>query len=175
MSRIAPAAAVGSRLAAPRVCGASPGSRAARFGCAAIANAVLALAGCGGKHGDTTPSEPTGGDATAAPSSTPSSEQMVSPDTMDEINRSLSRKRQSMSRCLALAIDNKELPRAAKGKVTVELVIAPSGKADDVKIVRATVESRMLNECVIGRVKEIQFPELPKPYQTSYTYGFEAM
>jgi hypothetical protein len=175
MSRIAPAAAVGSRVGAPRACRPSRSSRSSRFGCAAIANAVLALAGCGGKHGDTTPSEATSGEATPAPSAAASSEQMVSPDTMDEINRSLSRKRQSMSRCLALAIDNKELPRAAKGKITVELVIAPSGKADDVKIVRATVESRMLNECVIGRVKEIQFPELLKPYQTSYTYGFEAM
>jgi outer membrane biosynthesis protein TonB len=79
-----------------------------------------------------------------------------------------------MSRCLALAVDNKELPRNAKGKVTVELVIAPGGKASDVRIARATIASRSLDDCLIGRVKEIQFPDVPRAFPTSYTYGFEA-
>jgi hypothetical protein len=33
----------------------------------------------------------------------------------------------------------------------------------------------MLDSCVIGKVKEIIFPEVPQPFPTSYTYGFEAM
>jgi hypothetical protein len=80
-----------------------------------------------------------------------------------------------MSRCLAMAVDNKELPRNAAGKVTVEIVIAPSGAAESVKIVRATLESKMLSDCVISRVKEIPFPQLPRSFETSFTYGFEAM
>jgi hypothetical protein len=137
----------------------------------AIAAAGLAIGlvtACGGTSSAPAPAVPA-----AAPRPDRSSE-MVPPEKMDEINRNLARKRQVMSRCLSLAIDNKELPRNSKGKVTVELVIAPNGKADDVKIVRASVESAMLNDCVIARIKEIQFPELPRPYVTSYTYGFEA-
>jgi hypothetical protein len=128
-------------------------------------------AGCGGKHAETTPSGgPTGAEHPADRSS-----DQVPPEKMDEINRDLERKHAIVSHCLAVAVDNKELPRNSSGKVTVELVISPGGKADNVKVVRATLESKTLNECVISHVKEIQFPDLPKPYETSYTYGFEAM
>jgi hypothetical protein len=51
----------------------------------------------------------------------------------------------------------------------------PNGKAGDIKVVKATIESQMLTDCVIGKVREIIFPEVPKPFPTSYTYGFEAM
>lgn len=133
--------------------------------------AALLCAGCGGKHADTTPSGAGGlGEAGATPDSA-----QVPPEKMDEISRMLERKRSVMSRCLAIAVDNKELPKSSRGKITVELVISPGGKADSVKVVKTTLQSSSLNECVIGHVKEIQFPELPKPYETSYTYGFEAM
>jgi len=129
------------------------------------------LAGCGGKHADTTPSGGTTGGEHAADQSS----DQVPPEKMDEINRDLERKHSIVSHCLAIAVDNKELPRNSSGKVTVELVISPGGKSDNVKVVRATLESKTLNECVISHVKDIQFPDLPKPYETSYTYGFEAM
>jgi hypothetical protein len=132
--------------------------------------AVL-IAGCGGKHADTTPAAGNDGPR-ADPEATGD---MVPPDKMDEINHMLARKEPTMSRCLAIAVDNKELPKSSAGKITLEIVISTSGKADSVKVVRATLESKSLAECVIGHIKEIQFPELPKPYETSYTYGFEAM
>jgi len=50
-----------------------------------------------------------------------------------------------------------------------------SGAADTVKIVRASLESKILDDCIIGHIKEIAFPQLPRPFETSYTYGFEAM
>ena len=132
--------------------------------------ASLAL-GCGGKQAATAPAAG-GSERAEAPAS---GGDMVPPEKIDEINRSLERKRPVMSRCLATAVDNKELPRNAAGKVTVEIVIAPSGAADSVKIVRATLDSKLLNECVISRVKEIAFPQLPRSFETSFTYGFEAM
>jgi hypothetical protein len=135
--------------------------------------ASLAL-GCGGKHGDTTPSGGGGGAAAEAEHADASSE-MVPPETTDQIKRSLERKRPTVSRCLSIAVDNKELPRNAAGKITLEIVISPAGRADSVHVVRATLESKSLADCVIARIKEIQFPELPRPYETSYTYGFEAM
>lgn len=130
------------------------------------------LAGCGGKHAEPTP--PGRGATGGEPVANQGGDQ-VPPEKMDEINRDLERKRPVMSRCLGIAVDNKELPKNSSGKVTLEIVISPSGKADSVKIVRATLESKTLNECLINHVKEISFPELPKPYETSYTYGFEAM
>jgi TonB family protein len=137
--------------------------------CAAVLASVV---GCGGgSHPDTTPTgagqEPA--QAQAGDGAT------VPPDQIDEINRQLARKRSVMSRCLALAVDNKELPKNSPGKVTVEIVISPSGTADSVKVVRASLESKMLDDCIIEHIKEIAFPQLPRPFETSYTYGFEAM
>ena len=134
---------------------------------------ALALAACGGKQ--TADTAPTGGTAAGATSGAQASGDFVPPEKMDEINRSLDRKRNIVSRCLAIAVDNKELPRNSSGKITLEIVIAPGGKAESVKVVRATLESKMLSDCVIHHVQDIQFPELPNPYETSYTYGFEAM
>ena len=145
-----------------------PMSRFSRWGLVAAA----LVAGCGGKQkADSTP-----GDGVASAGDAKSSGgEMVSPETMDEINRSLARKRTVVSRCLALAVDAKELPRNSAGKITLEIIISPGGKAETVKVVRATLESKMLSDCVIRHVQDIQFPELPKLYETSYTYGFEAM
>jgi hypothetical protein len=147
-------------------------SRLSRF---ALLAAVVA-AGCGGKGGgDTTPGLVSGTGSATSPRAEGGDGGMISPETMDEINRSLDRKRQIVSRCLAIAVDNKEVPRNSSGKVTLEIVISPSGKAESVTVVRATIESKALNDCVIHHVRGIQFPELLKPYETSYTYGFEAM
>ncbi len=43
------------------------------------------------------------------------------------------------------------------------------------KVVNTNLESKSLADCVIHHIQDIQFPELPKPFVTSYTYGFEAM
>jgi hypothetical protein len=131
------------------------------------------IAGCGGKHADTTPSGGAAGGG-AGGGEVARGDLQVPPEKMDEINRSLERKRPIMSRCLAIAVDNKELPKNSAGKITLEIVIA-GGKAETVKVVRSTLDSKTLSDCVIHHVQEIAFPELPKPYETSFTYGFEAM
>lgn len=144
----------------------------------ALAAGVLFGLGCGGgQRADTTPpGGGGGGEAQAGPAGQGGDGGGAVPsDQIDEINRQLSRKREVMSRCLSSAVDNKELPKNARGKVTVEIVISPSGTADSVKIVRANLESKVLDDCIIGHIKEIAFPQLPRSFETSYTYGFEAM
>ena len=141
----------------------------------ALAGALIAalVAGCGGTpKAETTPGD---GVASAGGGAAASDGEIVPPETMDEVNRSLARKRTVVSRCLAIAVDAKELPRNSAGKITLEIIISPNGKAETVHVVRATLESKMLSDCVIRHVQDIQFPTLPKPYETSYTYGFEAM
>ena len=140
---------------------------------ALIAVVVLAAACGGGKKGGSTTVDETRGEPTEA-QPTDNSANMVPPEKMDEITQLLDRKRSIVSRCLAIAVDNKELPKRSRGKVTLDIVIAPSGKAETVKVINATLESKSLTDCVIGHVRDIQFPELPKSYPTSYTYAFEA-
>lgn len=150
---------------------------AIRTAAAPLALALGLVLGCGGKHGEPTTASAGGGDgqATAGGAGETGGGGMVPPEKMDEINRTLQRKQPTMSRCLAGAVDSGELPRNSRGKVTLEIVISPAGRADTVKVIRATLESKALDDCIIGHVKEIQFPELPRSYETSFTYGFEAM
>lgn len=135
----------------------------------------VCVAACGGKKGGTTTPDP-GPDTGPKkdPNANINDPTMVSPDTMDEIQRMFVRKGNAVSRCLSFAVDNKELPKNSHGKVTLGVVISRSGKADEVKVIKATLESKSLNDCVVNKVKEIQFPEVPKPYETTYTYAFEA-
>ena len=44
-----------------------------------------------------------------------------------------------------------------------------------VLILKASLDSKPLHDCVVERVKEIQFPQVPASYPTTYTYAFEAM
>jgi len=148
---------------------------------AALAALVATAAACGGKSsGPTLPDET--GDSDLPPSaSEPEPEPgsmggvVVPPDTMDEIQRRFERKRTPVSRCLSAAVDAKELPKTVRGKITLNVVVMPTGRAGEIKVAKTTLDSPLLTECVIGKVREIIFPEVPKPFPTSYTYGFEAM
>jgi len=142
-----------------------------------LVGVIVVVAACGGgkKHEDTTTDGVTIDPNASSGDPTDRSGSMVPPEKMDEINQLLDRKRPVVARCLTMAVDSQELPKASRGKVTLEMTISPAGKAGSIKVVQATLESKALTACVIDRVQEIQFPELPKPYETSYTYAFEAI
>jgi hypothetical protein len=136
--------------------------------------AAVLLGACGGgKKAETTPDD--NGGRTQVEEPPTDDPNMIPPEKMEEITNMLSRKQRIMSRCLADAVDSKELPKNSRGKITLEIVISTSGSPDTVKVIKSTLESASLEACVIGHVKTIQFPELPKTYPTSYTYAFEAM
>ena len=133
---------------------------------------AVVVAACGGKkQPDTTPDQPRDHNVAVTPTGDQS---MVPPETMDEIVRLFRRKGDAVSRCLSFAIDNKELPKNSHGKVTLGVTIGTGGKAGGIKVINATLESKSLTDCVIHRVEEIQFPEVKKPYETTWTYAFEA-
>ena len=100
---------------------------------------------------------------------------MIAPEKMDEIKRLLDRKQNIVSHCLAIAVDNKELPKNSRGKVTIEFSIGTDGRSSGHKVIEKTLESKTLEECVIGHVKDIQFPQIKHSIQYSYAYAFEAM
>jgi hypothetical protein len=137
---------------------------------------LFAAAACGGKKGGGTTPPPTGGGEGegAGETNVNNSATMVSAETMDEITSLFQRKGNAVSRCLAIVIDNKELPKNSRGKITLEVTITPAGKPERIKVLKASLDSKPLHDCVIERVKEIQFPTLPNTYPTTYTYAFEA-
>ncbi len=138
---------------------------------------VLAAAACGSKNKND--AEETGGGATidtqaTSGDTTDRSASMVPPEKMDEVNRALQRKQMIVSRCLSSAVEAGEAPKNSRGKVTLEISIAPSGQATKVSVIKSSFEAPSVQECVKKKVEEISFPELPKQFETSWTYAMEA-
>jgi hypothetical protein len=99
---------------------------------------------------------------------------MVPAEKMDEVTQALSRKQMIISRCLSTAVEAGEVPKSTRGKVTLEISIAPSGQATKVDVIKSSIPASSVQGCVKRKVEEIAFPELPKQYETSYTYAMEA-
>jgi hypothetical protein len=136
---------------------------------------VLAAAACGSKNknnteegGGTIDTQATTGDPTDRSGS------MVSGETMDEVNQLLGRKQMIISRCLSTAVEAGDAPKGSRGKITLAISIAPSGKPSSVEVVKTSFEAKSIEGCVKRHVEEITFPTMPKQYDTSYTYAMEA-
>ena len=99
---------------------------------------------------------------------------MIPPEKMDEIQQDLKRKEMIISRCLAEAVEAGDAKKNTHGKVVVELVVSPSGKAQNVKVVKSDFTAQSVNECTVKHVEDIEFPQIPRKYETSYTYAMEA-
>ena len=138
--------------------------------------ALLAIAACGGKNkndsesGGSVDPNATSGDPTDRSGS------MVPPEKMDEVNSALGRKQMIMSHCLATAVETGEVKKGTHGKIALEITISAAGQATKVDVIEAnsSIQSKTVQGCVKKHVEEITFPQLPKSYETSYTYSMEA-
>ena len=139
--------------------------------------AVVIAIGCGGggKKSSEESTTPTIDPNATSGDTTDRSASMIPMEKMDEINRLLDRKRPTVSRCLTMVVDNQELPKGSRGKMTLGITISPAGKATKVDVIKDSLDSKKLEECVIGKVQEIEFPQIPSTYQTTYAYAFEAI
>jgi TonB family protein len=138
---------------------------------------VAVLAACGGKQ-KTDDGDPNGTSVVGMQDtgdSTDRSGNMIPPEKMDEVTQDLKRKAAIMPQCLVRAVQAGEVKSGKHGKVTLELTISTGGSADTVKVVKSDFsEAPSIDECVVKHVKEIAFPQLPKQYETSFTYPMEA-
>jgi len=137
---------------------------------------VLAAAACGSKN-KSNADEPSRG-ATIDPNassddSTDRSSAQVDPTKMEEVNQLLDRRRNIVSRCLSTAVEAGNAPKNARGKITLEIKIGGDGKATSVQVIKSSIESPEVQGCVKRKVEEIAFPQLNKPFETSYTYAME--
>jgi TonB family protein len=145
-----------------------------RIGLAVLAVVSLAACGGGGKKEDTTPDESGMGDEGGGEDMSGGDGEMVPPEKMDAIQRTLDHRRDAASRCLTTAISEGKAEKNARGKITVGLKITPDGRAKDVSIQKSSIESQEVQDCVVGVVQETVFDPLPKELDWSYTFAFEA-
>jgi hypothetical protein len=99
---------------------------------------------------------------------------MIPPEKMDEVTQALKRKQMIISRCLATAMENKDVPRGTHGRVTFEIVVDTSGKVSSVKVDKSDIQAQSVIECAKKHVEEISVSALPHQYETSFTFAMEA-
>jgi hypothetical protein len=137
---------------------------------------VLVVAACGGTQktsgDDTNGASVVGQPDTGDP--TDRSGNMIPPEKMDEVAQDLKRKQMIVSRCMSAAQEAGEIKKGTHGKVTFEIVIDTSGKPTSVKVARTDIQNESVIGCAKRHVEDITFPQLPKPYETSFTYAMEA-
>ena len=136
---------------------------------------LAVLVACGGHKSQ--PQDPSGPSVMGVQDQgdpTDRSGNMIPPEKMDEIQNDLKRKQQIISRCLADAVEAGDAKKNTHGKVVVELVVSTSGKAQNVKVVKSDFTAQSINDCTKKHVEDIEFPQIPKQYETSFTYAMEA-
>jgi len=133
--------------------------------------AALVACGGGGKKEDTVVSDE-GDDDTSEEGG--GGGDMVPLETLDEINQTLDRKGAQASRCLTDAIDSGDATKETHGKITVEFVVTPGGRAKDVSVAQASIDVPRIQECIVAIVEKASFPDVPNDVGSSYTFVLEA-
>lgn len=135
---------------------------------------VTMMIGCGGHKSQPAAPSGGGGDGGGEAEASDGDNGMVPPETFDKIKEALDAKRLVVSRCLSDAQLAGQASKSARGKVVLEFVVTPGGKAKDLKVQESSVGSKSVEDCVVAHVQDIGFPDVPKDVEYSYTYAFES-
>ena len=100
----------------------------------------------------------------------------IPPDKEADIQLLLQQRNPSTLRCYQEVLDEKH-DRAFKGSVIVVLTLEPAGgsasKASEVKVIGGTLNNQEVNNCLVEKLKEFDYPEIPHEGSMQYTYKFE--
>jgi len=96
----------------------------------------------------------------------------IPPDKQAEIQLLLQQREPSTLKCYQDVLDEKHT-RAFKGSVTVELTVAPGGKASDVRVTGGSLNNKEVSDCLIAKLKDYEYPDVPSSGTMQYVYRFE--
>jgi hypothetical protein len=96
----------------------------------------------------------------------------IPPDKQAEVQLLLQQRNPSTLKCYSDVLNEKHT-REFKGTVIVVLTLEPSGKASDVKVIGGSMTDKEVTDCVVEKLKEFEYPEVPAKGQMQYVYRFE--
>jgi len=96
----------------------------------------------------------------------------IPPDKQADITLMLQQREPSTLKCYQDVLDEKH-DRAFKGTVMVVLTVEPSGKASDVKVTGGTLNNKEVGDCLVEKLKDFEYPQIPTAGSMQYTYKFE--
>jgi hypothetical protein len=96
----------------------------------------------------------------------------IPPDKQAEIQLLLQQRDPSTLKCYQDVLDEKK-SRAFKGSVTVEVTVVPGGKASDVRVTGGSLNNKEVSDCLIAKLKDFEYPDVPSAGTMQYVYRFE--
>ena len=96
----------------------------------------------------------------------------IPPDKQAEIQLLLQQRDPSTLKCYQDVLDEKHT-RTFKGSVTVELTVVPGGKASDVRVTGGSLNNKDVSDCLIAKLKDFEYPDVPSAGTMQYVYRFE--
>jgi hypothetical protein len=96
----------------------------------------------------------------------------IPPDKEAEIQLLLQQRNPSTTKCYADVLNDKH-DRAFKGNVIVVITLQPDGHASDAKVIGGSLTDKEVTSCLIDKLKEFEYPQLPSAGSMQYTYHFE--
>ena len=96
----------------------------------------------------------------------------IPPDKQAEIQLLLQQRDPSTLKCYQDVLDEKHT-RAFKGSVVVVITVAPGTKASDVKVTGGSLNNKEVSDCLIAKLKDFEYPEVPAAGTMQYIYRFE--
>ena len=96
----------------------------------------------------------------------------IPPDKEAEVQLLLQQRSPSTLKCYSDVLTEKH-DRAFKGSVAVVVALEPNGQASDVKIINTTLNDKEVEDCLVSKIKEFEFPQLEHRGSVQYVYHFE--
>jgi hypothetical protein len=96
----------------------------------------------------------------------------IPPDKQAEVQLLLQQRDPSTLKCYEDVLNDKH-DRAFKGTVMVVLTLEPGGKASDVQVIGGTLNNKEVSDCLVEKLKEFDYPQIPNQGSMQYVYQFQ--
>jgi hypothetical protein len=100
----------------------------------------------------------------------------IAPDKQADIQLMLQQREPSVRKCYNDVLNDGGHDRSFKGTVIVLISLAPGGgnaKVSGVKVITDTLKNDEVTSCVVDRLKDFEYPDIPNPGTMQYSYKFE--
>jgi hypothetical protein len=97
----------------------------------------------------------------------------IPPDKQADIQLVLQQREPSVRKCYNDVLNDGSHDRKFKGTVMLLLTIEPSGRSSGAKVIGGSLNNDEVNSCLIEKLKDFEYPQIPQQGTMQYTYKFE--
>jgi hypothetical protein len=101
----------------------------------------------------------------------------IAPDKQADIQLMLQQREPSVRKCYNDILNDGGHDRSFKGTVVLLISLAPGGtdgaRVTGVKVITDTLKNDEVTSCVVDRLKDFEYPDVPNSGTMQYSYKFE--